>query len=118
MERQTIEGKVWIGTMAAMLMVVVAFVSFKIVFAATTITVNTLVDENGTGTACSLREAIITANTNLDTGGCVRSGTGEDIIEFDLGSRYAKHRDYGCTAHHYRSGHDQRQQRWRDASGT
>jgi len=72
--------------MAAMFMVVVAFVSFKIVFAATTITVNTLVDENGTGSACSLREAIITANTNLDTGGCVRSGTGEDIIEFDLGS--------------------------------
>jgi len=72
--------------MAAMFMVGVAFISFKIVFAATTITVNTIVDENDTGADCSLREAIITANTDTNTGGCVRAGTGEDIITFELGS--------------------------------
>jgi len=46
--------------------------------------VNTIVDENGTGTNCSLREAITAANTNADYGGCVGSGNyGADSIGFD-----------------------------------
>lgn len=41
---------------------------------AANLTVNTAVDEFGTGTSCSLREAIQSANTNADFGGCVASG--------------------------------------------
>jgi CSLREA domain-containing protein len=39
------------------------------------IDVNTTADESGTGAACSLREAIQSANTNSDFGGCTRNGT-------------------------------------------
>lgn len=45
----------------------------------TTITVTTTVDELdliGSGTGCSLREAINSANIGSDVGGCVRSGSG------------------------------------------
>src|SRR6185369_7404915 len=45
---------------------------------AATITVNTTTDENGTGPACSLREAIASANNDVDTGGCVGSGAYND----------------------------------------
>ncbi len=55
--------------------------------AAATITVTTSADENGTGAACSLREAIATANTNADTGGCAHSGSfGDDTIVFAAGT--------------------------------
>jgi CSLREA domain-containing protein/uncharacterized repeat protein (TIGR01451 family) len=46
------------------------------VFAASTINVNTTADENGAGTGCSLREAIASANTNTNVGGCTGSGGG------------------------------------------
>jgi CSLREA domain-containing protein len=49
-----------------------------------TITVNTLVDENGSGANCSLREAITAANTNAAFGGC-GAGTGNDTIVFQAG---------------------------------
>jgi len=48
---------------------------------AATIIVNTTVDENGTGTNCSLREAINAANTDTAFGGCT-AGAGADLIGF------------------------------------
>lgn len=48
---------------------------------AATITVNTTVDENGTGVNCSLREAINAANTDATFGGCT-AGAGADTINF------------------------------------
>ncbi|MGH2601267.1 MAG: choice-of-anchor Q domain-containing protein, partial [Dehalococcoidia bacterium] len=48
---------------------------------AANIEVTTLVDENGTGPACSLREAIEAANTDMAVGGCV-AGSGADTITF------------------------------------
>jgi len=48
------------------------------------ITVTTGLDEYGTGTECSLREAIQAANTDTPFGGCV-SGTGNDVIVFAQG---------------------------------
>jgi len=48
------------------------------------ITVNTLVDENVTNGKCSLREAIVEANTNSGEGDCNNKGnTGIDIIEIE-----------------------------------
>ena len=40
-----------------------------------TITVNTTSDEFGSGASCSLREAVQSANTDADFGGCTHSGT-------------------------------------------
>lgn len=48
---------------------------------AATITVNTTVDENGTGVNCSLREAVNAANTDAAFGGCT-AGAGADTINF------------------------------------
>ncbi|GEM_PF-1267538 len=53
---------------------------------AATITVNTTVDENGTGANCSLREAVLSANANADTGGCSASGYGTDTITLPTGT--------------------------------
>jgi len=50
---------------------------------AATITVTTDLDEFGTGPGCSLREAIQSANTNSNFGGCNGSGPyGADVIRF------------------------------------
>lgn len=49
---------------------------------AATITVNTTVDENGTGANCSLREAIEAADTNSAFGGCTAGAVGSDTIQF------------------------------------
>ncbi len=49
-----------------------------------TITVNTTSDHNGTVTTCSLREAIISANTNTAFGGCTAGSPGLDMIVFNL----------------------------------
>ncbi|MBL8171656.1 MAG: CSLREA domain-containing protein, partial [Acidobacteria bacterium] len=49
-----------------------------------TITVNTVADQNGTGADCSLREAIIAANTNAAFGGCPAGASGLDTIVFNL----------------------------------
>jgi CSLREA domain-containing protein len=48
---------------------------------AASITVNTLVDENVANAVCSLREAIIAANTNAAYRGC-SAGNGADVITF------------------------------------
>src|SRR5205085_237868 len=48
---------------------------------AATIVVNTLSDQNNTGPECSLREAILSANADVNTGGCTGSGGyGDDTI--------------------------------------
>ncbi len=53
-------------------------------WAATTITVNTTTDENNIDGDCSLREAVIAANTDTQTDACP-AGDGADTILFDLG---------------------------------
>ena len=48
---------------------------------AATITVTTMTDEFGSGPACSLREAVRTANGNADFGSCAHIGAfGSDLI--------------------------------------
>lgn len=72
-----------VKTLAITLSLVIAFLFCAQLSAyAATITVNTTLDENGTGANCSLREAIIAANTDSFFGGCT-AGSGADIINFD-----------------------------------
>ena len=53
---------------------------------AATINVNTFADEFGSGSACSLREAVQSANTNADFGGCTHTGGfGSDTITLGQG---------------------------------
>jgi len=51
--------------------------------AGATITVNTLIDSDADDTTCSLREAIIAANTNAAYHGCT-AGSGDDFITFSV----------------------------------
>jgi CSLREA domain-containing protein len=61
---------------------------------AATIQVTTIDDEFGTGTPCSLREAVQSANADADFGGCVRTGAGgKDTIDLDGGETYLRTRD-------------------------
>jgi CSLREA domain-containing protein len=54
---------------------------------AATIVVNTALDEDADNANCSLREAIIAANTNADYHGCTATGAGvNDQITFNTGS--------------------------------
>ncbi|NWG34667.1 MAG: CSLREA domain-containing protein [Chloroflexi bacterium] len=64
-----------------LLILVLAGSSFP-VHAAGTITVNTLTDSIADDGQCSLREAVIAANTDTATGGCA-AGSGADTIVFD-----------------------------------
>jgi CSLREA domain-containing protein len=60
---------------------------------AATIQVTTTDDEFGTDAPCSLREAVQSANTNADFGGCLRTGAGgKDTIDLDGGERYVRTR--------------------------
>ena len=56
------------------------------------LTVNTFADEAGSGPSCSLREAIISANNNANTGGCVAGGayntTTADVINLSCRNLY------------------------------
>ncbi len=49
-----------------------------------TIIVKTLADENVTNGECSLREAIVSANTNVSTGDCDAGSTGVDVIKLEV----------------------------------
>ncbi len=51
---------------------------------AATITVNTAADQDGSGSACALREAIVAARDNVAYGGCI-AGTASDTIELPAG---------------------------------
>src|SRR4051812_35025976 len=55
---------------------------------ANAIVVPTTADEFGTGAACSLREAIQSANTDTAFGGCT-TGAGTDTIILQAGQTYA-----------------------------
>ncbi len=54
--------------------------------AGTIITVTTFVDELNAGGACSLREAVRSANTNTAIGGCPAGTAGEDTIVLGAGT--------------------------------
>src|SRR6185436_618669 len=54
---------------------------------ANAIVVNTTADEYNIGAACSLREAIQSANTDTAFGGCT-AGSGTDIISLQAGQTY------------------------------
>ncbi len=65
---------------------------------AATIVVNTTADEDVANAACSLREAIIAANTNASYNGCSASGASvNDLIVFNLGAGTPRI-DIGTTA--------------------
>ena len=53
---------------------------------AATITVNTFTDDNTTNANCSLREAIISANTNTAIDGCTSGAAGVDTIQLAAGT--------------------------------
>ena len=53
--------------------------------AAADVTVNTTADSDADDLQCSLREAIVAANTNADHQGCTRTAATVDKITFDLG---------------------------------
>ncbi len=57
----------------------------KIAYADGTITVDTVADEFGAGASCSLREAIQSANTDSDFGGCTRTDTPPYTLELSAG---------------------------------
>src|SRR5262249_57075552 len=54
--------------------------------AASPIAVTTSADENGAGAGCSLREAIATANTNANFGGCTGAAGGPFTITVPAGT--------------------------------
>ena len=64
-----------VGVALAALLTVAVAVPAAPAHAAGTITVTTTVDEYGAGAACSLREAVRTANDGANFGGCGLSGT-------------------------------------------
>ncbi|MCD9185577.1 MAG: carboxypeptidase regulatory-like domain-containing protein [Pyrinomonadaceae bacterium] len=73
-------SRVYLNIIFLMVLTIFFIHSGQSVYAATII-VNTTVDENGTGTNCSLREAINAANTDAAFGGCT-AGAGADLIGF------------------------------------
>lgn len=67
----------------------ISFISPAIFAQAVTINVTTFsdeFDESGTGTGCSLREAVQAANTNAPFGGCTTGGTGQETIQLPIGT--------------------------------
>lgn len=69
-------------TTPALLLVLILLLGVFPVHAAGTITVNTVIDQIADDGQCSLREAVIAANTDTATGGCP-AGSGADTIVFD-----------------------------------
>jgi Ca2+-binding RTX toxin-like protein len=65
--------------------VAVASLSIAAPARAAAIDVGTLTDENGSGVACSLREAVRSANTDSAFGGCT-AGNGDDVINVPAGT--------------------------------
>jgi len=65
-----------IAALALLLAFAALLTAPRVIFAASTINVTTTADENGSGTACSLREALASANGNSNFGGCAGAGGG------------------------------------------
>ncbi len=82
--------KQWITKISSALLIVMLVAAALPVTAAraATITVNILTDENTNNLNCSLREAIIAANTDAAYRGC-SAGAGSDTITLTSGSTYA-----------------------------
>ncbi|MER2599128.1 MAG: CSLREA domain-containing protein [Caldilineales bacterium] len=74
------------GVLVVLLAISSVLLGARPAFAAGTIAVNTTTDEFGAGAGCSLREAVQSANTNADFGGCVRSGTAPYTINLGAGT--------------------------------
>ncbi len=80
-------GRAWLGALAAALLLAAGLLAPAApAHAAGTINVNTTVDEYGAGAACSLREAVRTANDGANFGGCVLSGTQPFTINLPAGT--------------------------------
>jgi CSLREA domain-containing protein len=71
--------------LVALLAVVPSLVSVAPARAAAPIVVTTTADEDAQNGRCSLREAILSANTDTAVGGCL-AGSGEDLITFAASS--------------------------------
>lgn len=54
--------------------------------ASSNISVTTAIDETGSPSVCSLRDAVASANSNADVGGCVGAGTGPYTIDVPAGA--------------------------------
>lgn len=79
--------RAWLGILAAALLLAVGLLApVAPAHAAGTITVSTTADEYGTGAACSLREAVRTANDGANFGGCTLSGTQPFTINLPTGT--------------------------------
>jgi CSLREA domain-containing protein/uncharacterized repeat protein (TIGR01451 family) len=83
-----------LGLALALLACALVFLAVPMAYAAGTITVNTTVDEYadpGPDSGCSLREAIKSANDNVDFGGCTRTGTPPYTINLPDGTYKLTH---------------------------
>ncbi len=79
-------GRAWRSVLAAALLLAAGLLAPAApAQAAGTIAVNTTADEYGAGAACSLREAVRTANDGANFGGCVLSGTPPFTINLPAG---------------------------------
>ncbi len=72
MEARVKRGRIRLGALAAFALLVLATPASA--GAEAILTPNTAADEYGTGSACSLREAVQSANNFADFGGCVNTG--------------------------------------------
>jgi CSLREA domain-containing protein len=80
-------GRAWLTILAAALLLAASLLAPAApAHAAGTITVTTTADEYGAGPACSLREAVRTANDGANFGGCVLSGTQPFTINLPAGT--------------------------------
>src|SRR5262245_55585272 len=74
-----------VAVLASLLVVLSIASGGATVHAAATLTVNTTSDAIAVDAMCSLREAIIAANTNMTKNECIHNGTtGTDRIEFEI----------------------------------
>ena len=84
--RRTSQRSLVGAALAALLIVAAVIAPAAPAYAAGTIAVDTTVDEFGAGPSCSLREAIQSANTNTNFGGCIRSSTPPFTINLGAGT--------------------------------
>jgi len=68
--------------LVALALMISGFLTPQVAHASVTITVNNITDSIADDGQCSLREAVIAANTDNATGGCL-AGNGADVIIFD-----------------------------------
>jgi CSLREA domain-containing protein len=74
----------FLNALTMVILLVGLFLPARPVSAAAALTVNTLADNETADGFCTLREAIIAANTNANYSGCAATGYGDDTITFSL----------------------------------